>query len=102
MVLSFGAKIMFPVVSALTIIPVLLLIPAKNSYLALVLVGFVLGLGGTTFAIGIPLVNSWFPPAKRGFALGVFGMGMGGVALSGYFTPRMYIVSSDQKIECRD
>lgn len=86
---KFGARLMFPVVSALTIVPVLLLIPAKDSYGAMLAVGFLLGLGGTTFAIGIPLVNSWFPPAKRGLALGVFGMGMGGVALSGYFTPRI-------------
>ncbi|MFJ6698098.1 nitrate/nitrite transporter [Streptomyces sp. NPDC091272] len=85
----YGAKLMFPLVSALTVVPVLLLIPARNSYPMLLLVGFLLGLGGTTFAIGVPLVNSWFPPARRGFALGVFGMGMGGVALSGYFTPRI-------------
>ncbi|MEU5687021.1 nitrate/nitrite transporter [Streptomyces venezuelae] len=85
----YGAKKMFPLVSALTIIPVLLIIPAKHSFGAMLAVGFLLGLGGTTFAIGIPLVNSWFPPARRGFALGVFGMGMGGVALSGYFTPRI-------------
>ncbi|AZM52655.1 MFS transporter [Streptomyces sp. WAC 01529] len=85
----YGARLMFPLVSALTIVPVLLIIPARNSYLAMLAVGFLLGLGGTTFAIGIPLVNSWFPPARRGFALGVFGMGMGGVALSGYFTPRI-------------
>ncbi|MEU6986155.1 MFS transporter [Streptomyces sp. NPDC046324] len=85
----YGAKVMFPLVSALTIVPVLLLIPARDSYGAMLAVGFLLGLGGTTFAIGIPLVNSWFPPAKRGLALGVFGMGMGGVALSGYFTPRI-------------
>ncbi|WP_434597862.1 nitrate/nitrite transporter [Streptomyces sp. A5-4] len=85
----YGARLMFPLVSALTIVPVLLLIPAKHSFAAMLAVGFLLGLGGTTFAIGIPLVNSWFPPAKRGLALGIFGMGMGGVALSGYFTPRM-------------
>ncbi|MET8688696.1 MFS transporter [Streptomyces sp. NPDC004732] len=85
----YGARKMFPLVSALTIIPVLLIIPAKHSFGAMLAVGFLLGLGGTTFAIGIPLVNSWFPPARRGFALGVFGMGMGGVALSGYFTPRI-------------
>jgi NNP family nitrate/nitrite transporter-like MFS transporter len=85
----YGARLMFPLVSALTIVPVLLLIPARDSYGAMLAVGFLLGLGGTTFAIGIPLVNSWFPPAHRGFALGVFGMGMGGVALSGYFTPRI-------------
>ncbi|WP_232248707.1 MFS transporter [Streptacidiphilus rugosus] len=86
----YGARLMFPLVSALTIVPVLLLIPAKGSYPALIAVGFFLGLGGTTFAIGVPLVNSWFAPARRGAALGVFGMGTGGVALSGYFTPRLY------------
>ncbi|MES9505168.1 MFS transporter [Streptomyces sp. NPDC000609] len=86
---KYGARLMFPLVSALTIVPVLLLIPARDSYGAMLAVGFLLGLGGTTFAIGIPLVNSWFPPAERGLALGVFGMGMGGVALSGYFTPRI-------------
>lgn len=85
----YGAKLMFPLVSALTIVPVLLLIPVRDSYAAMLAVGFLLGLGGTTFAIGVPLVNSWFPPAGRGFAIGVFGMGMGGVALSGFFTPRI-------------
>ncbi len=86
---KYGAKLMFPPVSALTIVPVLL-IPAKNSYGAMIAVGFLLGLGGTTFAIGVPLVNSWFPPARRGFALGMLGMGMGmgmgGVALAGCVT----------------
>lgn len=85
----YGAKLMFPLMSALTTVPVLLLIPARDSYGLMLVVGFLLGLGGTTFAIGIPLVNSWFPPSRRGFALGVFGMGMGGVALSGYLTPRI-------------
>ncbi|MEU9117104.1 MFS transporter [Streptomyces sp. NPDC048483] len=86
----YGARVMFPLVSALTIVPVLLLIPVKTSYGALLAVGCFLGLGGTAFAIGIPLVNAWFPPAGRGLALGVFGMGTGGVALSGYLTPRIH------------
>ncbi|GAB1337827.1 hypothetical protein ACE1SV_44170 [Streptomyces sp. E-15] len=59
----YGAGLMFPPTSALTLIPVLLLIPAKASYPVLLLVGFFLGLGGTTFAIGVPLVTSWFPPS---------------------------------------
>ncbi|MGW8380400.1 MFS transporter [Streptomyces sp. ODS28] len=87
---QYGARLMFPLVTALTIVPVLLLVVVQSSFAGLIVVGFVLGLGGTTFAIGVPLVNSWFPPAQRGFAVGVFGMGMGGVALSGFFTPRIY------------
>lgn len=86
----YGAQVLLPLVSAATVVPVLLLIPARHSYVALLIVGVLLGVAGTTFAIGVPLVNSWFAPARRGFALGVYGMGMGGMALSGYFTPRLY------------
>ncbi|MFD7033916.1 nitrate/nitrite transporter [Streptomyces sp. NPDC059917] len=85
----YGARLMFPLVSALTVVPVLLLVVVKDDYVPLLAVALLLGLGGTTFAIGVPLVNSRFPPGRRGFALGVFGMGTGGVARSGYFTPRM-------------
>ena len=46
-------------------------------------------MAGTTFAVGIPFVNAWFEPARRGFATGVFGAGMGGTALSAFFTPRL-------------
>jgi MFS transporter, NNP family, nitrate/nitrite transporter len=59
---------------------------ASDSYALMLLGGFVLGLGGTTFAIGVPLVNAWFPPAKRGTALGIFGAGMGGTAISAFTT----------------
>ena len=46
---------------------------------------------GTTFAIGIPFAKAWYEPARRGFATGVFGAGMGGTALSAFFTPRFVI-----------
>ncbi|SHN60342.1 MFS transporter, NNP family, nitrate/nitrite transporter [Geodermatophilus obscurus] len=86
----FGARVMFPVVSALTIVPVLFIgYVASDSYPLMLLGGFVLGLGGTTFAIGVPLVNAWFPPAKRGTALGVFGAGMGGTAISAFSTVQL-------------
>lgn len=83
----FGARTMFPLISALTIVPVLFIgFVANDSYAMMLLGGFILGLGGTTFAIGIPLVNSWFPPEKRGTALGIFGAGMGGTAVSAFTT----------------
>ena len=86
----FGARVMFPAISALTILPVLFVgFLAPNSYRLLLLGGFVLGLGGTTFAVGIPLVNGWFPPARRGAALGIFGMGMGGTAISAFTTVKL-------------
>ena len=59
-----------------------------GSFGLLLLFGFFLGIGGTTFAVGIPFVNAWFGADRRGFATGVFGAGMGGTALSSFFTPR--------------
>ena len=82
-----GGHLMFPLVSLLTVIPVLFLgLVGQYSYSTLLLGGFFLGIAGTTFAIGVPFVNSWFPPAKRGMATGLYGVGMGGTAISAFTT----------------
>jgi NNP family nitrate/nitrite transporter-like MFS transporter len=86
----YGGRVMFTLVSLVTIVPVLLVAWAgeAGSYPLLLVFGFFLGIGGTTFAVGIPFVNAWYEPSRRGFATGVFGAGMGGTALSAFFTPR--------------
>jgi hypothetical protein len=51
-------------------VPVLFLGLAGHATLAGLLIGgFFLGLGGTTFAIGVPFVNAWFPPERRGLKI---------------------------------
>ncbi|MYT21018.1 MFS transporter, partial [Streptomyces sp. SID7760] len=42
----YGARVVFPLVAALTIVPVLLLVPTRDSYGWVLLAGFLLGLGG--------------------------------------------------------
>lgn len=81
-----GARVMFPLAAALTIVPVLFVGFVADSLLWLLVGGFFLGLGGTTFAIGVPFVNSWYPPARRGTAIGIFGAGMGGTAVAAFTT----------------
>jgi NNP family nitrate/nitrite transporter-like MFS transporter len=82
---------MFPLVSAATIVPVLFLaFFALDSYALILVGGFFLGIGGTVFAAGVPFVNAWFPPEKRGLAIGIFGAGMGGTAISALTTVRLY------------
>ena len=86
----FGGRVMFPLVSLATIVPVMFLGLAGQSSLAALLVGgFFLGIGGTAFAVGVPFVTAWFPPAKRGLAVGIFGMGMGGTAISALTTVKL-------------
>jgi MFS transporter, NNP family, nitrate/nitrite transporter len=86
----FGGRLMFTILLLLTTPFVLLVALAGNhdSYGLMLLFGFFLGIGGTTFAVGIPFVNAWYEADRRGFATGVFGAGMGGTALSAFFTPR--------------
>ena len=84
----YGARVMFPLVTLATIVPVLTL-TVVSSYPALIVTGFFLGIGGTAFAVGVPHVSGWYPPVRRGFALGVFGVGMGGTAIANFTTVKL-------------
>src|SRR5262245_53220483 len=86
----YGGRMMFPLVSLATIVPVLYLGFSGHGSLAGLLVGgFFLGIGGTAFAVGVPFVNAWFPPERRGLAIGIFGAGMGGTAISALTTVKL-------------
>jgi NNP family nitrate/nitrite transporter-like MFS transporter len=86
----YGGRVMFPLVSLATIVPVLFIgLAGQGSLTALLVGGFFLGIGGTAFAVGVPFVNAWFPPERRGLAVGVFGAGMGGTAISALTTVRL-------------
>jgi NNP family nitrate/nitrite transporter-like MFS transporter len=86
----FGGRVMFPLVSAATIVPVLYLGLVGHATLTTLLIGgFFLGIGGTAFAVGVPFVSGWFPPERRGLAIGIFGAGMGGTAISALTTVKL-------------
>ncbi len=94
---KLGGRAMFAVVSALTIIPVLFIgFYGQTDYAALLLGGFFLGISGTSFAVGVPFVNSWYPPQRRGLAVGIFGAGMGGTAISALTTVKLYTNVGDK------
>lgn len=87
----YGGRVMFPVISVVTVLPVLFIaFIALDSYALLLVGGFFLGVGGTVFAVGVPFVNAWFPPERRGLAVGVFGAGMGGTAISALTTVKLF------------
>jgi NNP family nitrate/nitrite transporter-like MFS transporter len=67
-----------------------LLIGFATSYVALLGAGFLLGVAGASFAVGIPFVADWFPKSRQGFALGVYGAGNIGTALAAFSVPFLY------------
>lgn len=84
----FGGRAMFTALSLAIVVP-LVFLATFESYPVLLLGGFVLGLSGASFAIGIPFVNRWYPPERRGFALGIYGVGNVGTAIAGFTSPAL-------------
>lgn len=85
----YGGRIVFTVLMAYSVIPLVLLALFHDSYAVMVVLGFLLGVTGASFAIGVPFVNRWYGKERQGFALGVYGMGMGGTVIAALTAPKM-------------
>jgi NNP family nitrate/nitrite transporter-like MFS transporter len=60
-----------------------------NSFLGFALCSFGFGFTGVSFAIGIAYTSVWFPKQRQGTALGIFGAGNAGAALTTLLAPTM-------------
>lgn len=85
----YGGRRMFAALIAFTLLPLVGLAIWHDSYAGVLLLGFLLGFAGASFAIGVPFVNRWFAAERQGFVLGVYGMGMGGTVLGGLTAPKI-------------
>jgi NNP family nitrate/nitrite transporter-like MFS transporter len=84
----FGGRKMFTGLLLFTILPVAFMGTA-NSFWTYVLGGLFLGAAGSSFAVGVPFVNRWFSAEKKGFAIGIYGMGTGGTAIAAFSMPAL-------------
>ncbi len=62
-------------------------VPFARGYGQLVTFGFLLGMAGSSFAIGVGYVSRWFPPEKQGTALGAYGIGNIGQSAAVFLGP---------------
>jgi NNP family nitrate/nitrite transporter-like MFS transporter len=85
----FGGRRVFTALMVFSLLPITALAFWHDSLGAMVVLGFFLGAAGSSFAVGVPFVNGWYEPARRGFALGIYGMGMGGTVLAALTAPRI-------------
>ena len=84
----FGGRRVFSLVLLASALGALLLSQA-DSYSGFVIGSLAFGLAGTSFAVGIAHTSSWFPSHRKGTALGVFGAGNAGSALTAVFAPAL-------------
>ena len=60
-----------------------------GSYQAVILMGFMLGFAGASFAVALPQAGRWYPPQMQGTVLGLAGAGNIGVVIDALLAPRI-------------
>ena len=83
---KYGGKWVFGILLLICSVPLFLLSTA-NSYFSFALYSFGFGLTGVSFAIGIAYTSVWYPKHRQGTALGIFGAGNAGAAITTLFAP---------------
>ena len=71
----------------LAVIPALLLLPTVDSYSGYLWLGLWFGISGVSFTLGVRYVSQWFASSRQGRALGLFGVGNAGVAITFVLVP---------------
>ncbi|WP_293453427.1 nitrate/nitrite transporter [Phenylobacterium sp.] len=69
-----------------------------HSYLQFLLAALGLGLAGATFSVGVGYVSKFYPPKQQGTALGVFGAGNLGAALTNLAAPLVLLAMGWQAV----
>lgn len=81
-----GGRNMMITLLLITALPTYL-VSQINSYEMALVLAFFIGMAGTSFAAGVAWVSAWYPPERKGYALGLFGLGNVGAALTGLMAP---------------
>lgn len=85
---KWGGKVVFGILLLVAAIPTYL-VSYCNTYWEFFFAGLGFGLSGTGFAVGIAYTSVWFPPNQQGTALGIFGAGNAGAAITSMGAPHL-------------
>ncbi len=83
-----GGRRMFTLLLLVTAVPTYLVSRAET-YPSLLGLALLVGLAGTSFAVGIAWVSAWYPAGRQGFALGMFGAGNVGASITKLAAPTL-------------
>lgn len=87
---KFGGRIVFFILMLSTVVPIWLISSATQYWHFLVLSLFV-GVAGGSFTVGIAYCARWFPKNRQGLAMGIFGAGNTGSAVTKLVAPLIVV-----------
>jgi NNP family nitrate/nitrite transporter-like MFS transporter len=94
---KFGGRIVFFLLMMVCVLPIYMISMATEFWHFLVL-GLFVGLAGGSFSVGIAYVAKWFTKENQGTAMGVFGAGNAGAALTKFVAPAIIAAASWQMV----
>jgi NNP family nitrate/nitrite transporter-like MFS transporter len=86
----FGGRIVFFLLMLSTVVPIWLMSYA-TAYWHFLVLGLFVGLAGGSFSVGTPYVARWFRKERQGLAMGVFGAGNSGAAVTKFVAPALVV-----------
>jgi NNP family nitrate/nitrite transporter-like MFS transporter len=86
----FGGRIVFFILMLSTVLPIWLISQATEFWQFLV-AGLFVGIAGGSFSVGIAYCARWFDKKNQGFAMGIFGAGNSGAALTKFVAPAIVV-----------
>lgn len=69
------------------------LLTYASTYPQFLLAALFVGIAGGTFSVGVTYVSKWFPPERQGTALGIFGAGNIGSAVTKLLAPMVMVAA---------
>jgi len=87
---KFGGRIVFFILMLSTIVPIWMISRATEFWHFLV-TGLFVGVAGGSFTVGISYCARWFPRERQGFAMGIFGVGNTGAAVTKLVAPTIVV-----------
>nr|WP_241015448.1 nitrate/nitrite transporter [Pseudomonas frederiksbergensis] len=89
----FGGRSVFFLLMLVCVAP-LYLISHATAYWQFLVLGLFVGLAGGSFSVGIAYVAKWFDKENQGFAMGIFGAGNAGSAVTKFLAPALIAAGS--------
>jgi NNP family nitrate/nitrite transporter-like MFS transporter len=85
----FGPKRVGAIGLLLTAVPLLWGWLGATSLTGVYVIGILLGVAGSSFAVALPLASRWYPPEYQGLAMGIAGAGNSGTVIAALAAPRL-------------